>query len=261
MRNSEVCSRTIAAEEIEASIMAMGDAKQRQVLSRFFRCGPGQYGEGDRFLGVRVPQTRLTVRESRLQVALPEIGRLLMSEWHEVRLAGFLLLVEEMKAAMPRRNESPEAGGARRETLAGFYLAHARRANNWDLVDLSCPAMIGGWLLHPGADGAMPDRRILDSLAAKNNLWEQRIAVVSTLALIRQGQFDDTLRIVASLKGHPHDLIHKAMGWMLREVGKKDTDTLRRFLDGHCRTLPRTTLRYAIERLAESERQHWLKSR
>ncbi len=250
--------RDVKADDITAALCSMQNEEQRRILMRFFKTGPGGYGEGDRFLGLKVPQTRLVVRESRLRVELGEIERLLASPWHEVRLAGFLLLAEEMKAALPRRRCAQADAAARREEIARFYLAHARRADNWDLVDLSCPAIVGAWLLHPTPDGRMPDRSVLDRLAASDCLWEQRIAVVSTLALIRERQFDDTLRIVTRLLPHPHDLIHKAMGWMLREAGKRDTETLRAYLAEHAPDMPRTTLRYAIERLNEAERRSWL---
>lgn len=248
----------ITAEDIIETMSSMEDTAQRQVLMRFFKTGKGEYGEGDRFLGLRVPQTRMVVREARLSVPLTEIKKLLYSEWHEVRLCGFLLLVEEMNAVMPRRS-SPSSMAKRRDEIAHFYLEHARQANNWDLVDLSSGYVIGQWLLCPSADGVMPDRHILDRLALSPCLWEQRIAIVSTLMLIRHHQYDDTLRLATTLLHHPHDLIHKAVGWMLREVGKRDITLLRAFLEQHHDSMPRTTLRYAIERMDERERKKWLK--
>lgn len=246
---------TTAREIIEA-MLAMRNEEQRQVLQRFFKTGKGQYGEGDRFLGLRVPQTRMVVKEARLDVSLPEIETLLYSEWHEVRLCGFLLLVEEMKAALPKHGGTglPD----RRKEIAEFYLRHARQANNWDLVDLSCSYILGTFLLYPLPDGNMPDRNILDKLSESENLWEQRISIVSTAALIKKGQFCDTIRIAEKLLNHPHDLIHKAVGWMLREVGKKDISVLRNFLSSHHKSMPRTTLRYAIERMEPKERKRWM---
>ncbi|MDE6377997.1 MAG: DNA alkylation repair protein [Duncaniella sp.] len=249
---------TVSADDIIATLVSMKDDKQREILSRFFKTGKGQYGEGDRFLGLKVPQTREVVKAARRQVSLEEIARLLQSEWHEVRLCGFLLLVEEMKSALPRRREAPTVRADRRRELADFYLAHARQANNWDLVDLSCEKILGSWLLHPCADGSMPSRDILDRLAESPDLWEQRIAIVTTLELIRAREFDDTLRIARKLLSHPHDLIHKAVGWALRELGKRDIDLLRNFLDINYHSLPRTTLRYAIERMDPAERHSWL---
>lgn len=246
------------ADDILDTLRSMENEDQRRVLTRFFKCGKGEYGESDRFFGLKVPQTRAVVREARRDVPLGEIERLLYSPWHEARLCGLLLLVEEMKSATPRRRESPTLHAARRAELAEFYLRHARRANNWDLVDLSCEYVIGEYLLHPCTDGSMPSRDILDRLAASDNLWEQRIAIVSTFTLIRAGQFDDTLRIATTLLHHPHDLIHKAVGWMLREVGKRDIGVLRDFLSVHHKVMPRTALRYAIEKMEAPERARWM---
>lgn len=234
----------------------MQDEEQRRQLCRFFKTGKGEYGEGDRFLGLRVPQTRGVVRAAGHDVPLAEVEKLLASEWHEVRLCGFLILVGEMKAALPTMRKAGDA--SRRSELAHFYLRHARRANNWDLVDMSCPHIVGSWLLYPGEDGTMPSRSILDRLAHSDNLWEQRISVVSTFALIRAGQCDDTLRIATILLHHPHDLIHKAVGWMLREVGKRDIGALRGFLGQYAGEMPRTALRYAIERMDAGERKEWI---
>ena len=153
----------------------------------------------------------------------------------------------------------PTVNAERREEIARFYLRHARRANNWDLVDMSCPKILGKWLLYPKADGSMPDRNILYRLAASSNLWEQRIAMVTCWMLIRADQFDDTLRLATLLFPHPHDLIHKAVGWMLREVGKRDMPTLESYLNEHAREMHRTTLRYAIEKMNENKRLYYLK--
>ena len=255
------------AKEITELMLDMQNEQQRQILMRFFKTGKGEYGEGDRFIGMKVPQTRGIVKAARLDVSLDEIEKMLYSCWHEVRLCGLLLLVEEMKAALPKRtrckdnaktDEQDIRRAERRETIARFYLRHARRANNWDLVDLSCGYILGEWLLHPSPDGTMPSRNILDTLAASDNLWEQRIAIVSTSMLIRNNQYDDTLRIATCLLHHPHDLMHKAVGWMLREVGKRDIDTLRSFLALHHGSMPRTALRYAIERMNAEERKYWM---
>lgn len=248
-----------SAQEIISTLQSMADERQRIILSRFFKTGKGQYGEGDKFLGLKVPQTRSVVKMTRLKVPLDEISILLHSQWHEARLCGLLLLVKEMKAAIPKKREHPTAHADRRTEITHFFLRHARCANNWDLVDLSCGYILGTWLLHPLSDGSMPSRDILDRLAGSENLWEQRIAIVSTIALIRERQFDDTIRISTSLLSHPHDLIHKAVGWMLREMGKRDIDLLRSYLEEHCHNMPRTTLRYAIEKMSASERSYWMK--
>lgn len=247
------------AKEILEILESMRDDTQARHLMRFFKTGKGDYGEGDCFLGLKVPQTRTIVREARLDVPLPEIETLLYSRWHEARLAGFLLLVEEMAAALPKRKEAPTLHAGRRREIAGFYLAHARQANNWDLVDLTCPKILGEWLLYPDTNNTFPDRSVLDRLTASDNLWEQRIGIVTTLRLIKEGQYEDTLRLSAGLLSHPHDLIHKATGWMLREVGKKDMDTLTAFLEQYHDTMPRTALRYAIEKMTPQNRQFWLR--
>ncbi|MDE6277785.1 MAG: DNA alkylation repair protein [Muribaculaceae bacterium] len=238
--------------------MALRDDTQRDHLMRFFKTGKGQYGEGDRFLGLKVPQTRAIVKEVRLRVALEEIERMLYSEWHEVRLCALLLLVEEMKANTPKKNDSPHTLGIkeeRRRDIATFYLRHARQANNWDLVDLSCGYILGVYIRLSASE----DHGILYRLAQSTNLWEQRIAIVSTLELIRNGIYHPTIRIADMLIGHPHDLIHKAVGWMLREIGKRDRAILLDYLTRNSTRLPRTALRYAIEHLHEPQRQYWLK--
>ena len=246
------------ADDIIQALQQMQDERQRDALMRFFKTGAGDYGEGDRFLGLRCPQTRMVVREVRGRVALSEVDRLIASPWHEVRLCGFLLIVEEMRRVLPSARRNTEAMAARRNALALFYLRHARQANNWDLVDMTCPKILGYWLLYPQADGTMPDRGILDRLAESDNLWEQRIAMVTNWMLIRHGQFDDTLRIADRLLAHPHDLIHKAVGWMLREVGKEDMAVLEDYLEHRYSRMARTTLRYAIEKMGEPQRQAWL---
>jgi 3-methyladenine DNA glycosylase AlkD len=246
-------SAPILASDIINTLTSMADDRQRTVLMRFFKTAPGQYGAGDQFLGLKVPQTRLVVRQVGDDITLDEVQRLVASEWHEVRLCGFLLLVRQMQRAV-KRNDAPA-----RDALIRFYLRHARQANNWDLVDLSAPYLLGVGLQYPTADGLRPDRSLLDRLADSDNLWEQRIAIVSTLGLIRAGQYADTLRIAERLLPHPHDLIHKAVGWMLREVGKRDKPRLEAFLAQHYARMPRTALRYAIERFPAPERQQWMK--
>jgi 3-methyladenine DNA glycosylase AlkD len=209
---------------------------------RFFKTGPGQYGEGDRFIGVTVPELRAVAREFR-DLPLAEIDALLKSPWHEARLLGLVILVHIF-----------ERGNANtRREVYQLYLDRTDRINNWDLVDSSAPQIVGGFL----ADRS--DRaRVLDKLARSKSLWERRIAIVATLHLIRLREFDDTLRIAERLLDDDEDLIHKATGWMLREVGKKDEPTLRRFLDRHAARMPRTALRYALERLPDSTRRRYM---
>ncbi len=251
-------SKNITAAEIEELLVAEQNEEQRDHLMRFFKTGKGQYGEGDLFLGLKVPQTRAIVKEAKLQVALEEIEKLLYSPWHEVRLCGLLLLVEEMKANLPKRNDSETTVNEKatnRQEIAQFYLRHARRANNWDLVDLSCQYIVGPFLRLSSNEGY----DILYRLAESENLWEQRIAIVTTLDFIRNGIFSPTLMLCDMLINHPHDLIHKAMGWMLREIGKKEMTVLTDYLEKNYSRLPRTTLRYAIERLPEPDRLYWLR--
>lgn len=249
----------ITSSEIITKLQALGSEAQSRILCRFFKTGEGQYGAGDKFLGIKVPQVRVVVKQVRFKVALDEIEKLLESPFHEIRLCGFLLIVEEMNASIPKRNNDTSEKAQRRDELVKFYLRNARRANNWDLVDLSCYNVVGQWLLHPQADGTMPSRDILDTLAMSDNLWEQRIAIVSTMMLIRNKQYDDTLRIASKLLSHRHDLIHKAIGWLLREIGKRDMTILETYLESHYREMPRTALRYAIERMPDEKRQFWLK--
>ena len=228
-------------------MLAKADPSQVEGLSRFFKTGPGQYGEGDRFLGIKVPVTRGVVKECWKQTGFDELEECLTSEYHEIRLAGLLALVEMYSHA--RKDMSL------RSRCIDFYLSHTDRINNWDLVDLSCYNLLGDWLLDK-------DRSLLYRLASDGkNIWEQRIGMVSTMAFIRQGQLDDTFAIADILLDHPHDLIHKAVGWLLREAGKRDMDALRVFLDHRAASMPRTMLRYAIEKFPERERLAILGSR
>lgn len=247
------------AQEVINAHAAIANPQQRDILMRFFKTSKGEYGEGDKFLGLKVPQTRNIVKRFKGLMDFNDIRQLLYSEWHEVRLAGFLFLVEEMKNSLPKRKEPLTAKAEQRKEIVDFYLRHAHKANNWDLVDLSCPYLLGSYLLYPDKNGVLPSRDILDKLAADKNMWLQRISVVSTLALIRAGEYKDTLRISTELLSHPHDLIHKAVGWMLREVGKRNKSLLVRYLHDHYSKMHRTTLRYAIERFEEEERKTWLR--
>ena len=213
-------------------------------LSRFFKTGPGEYGEGDSFLGIPVPLTR-NIAKANLETPLEELQILLHSPWHEARLCALLILVERFK----KRKTTDEE----RTIIYQFYLKNTRRCNNWDLVDLSCPTIVGGYLLH------QTDHSLLYRLAESDNLWEQRIAIVSTITLIRHDQFADTLALSKQLMNHKHDLMHKAVGWMLREAGKRDMARLRAFVYEHVHRMPRTMLRYAIEKFPEDERRAVLK--
>ena len=223
-------------------ITARADASQVEGLSRFFKTGPGQYGEGDKFLGIKVPVTREVVKACWRETGLQDLEECIASEYHEVRLAALLALVE-----LFRHNKSKQ------KEYVDFYLAHTDRINNWDLVDLSCYPLLGVWLLDK-------DRQLLYDLARDGKtIWEQRIGIVSTMTFIRHGQLQDTFDIADILLHHPHDLIHKAVGWLLREAGKRDKEALVQYLEPRYQTMPRTMLRYAIEKFPEAERQFYLK--
>ena len=223
------------------------DPSQVEGLSRFFKTGPGEYGEGDLFLGIKVPVTRSVVKDCWKGTSFEDLEECLASGYHEVRLAGLLTLVE----IFSHSRKDPLV----QERCIGFYLAHTERINNWDLVDLSCYQLLGSWLMDK-------DRSLLYDLARNGkSIWEQRIGIVSTMAFIRKGQLDDTFAIADMLLDHPHDLIHKATGWLLREAGKRDGSALREFLATRYMNMPRTMLRYAIEKFPEEERQQYLKEK
>ena len=226
------------------SILAAAYPSQVEGLSRFFKTGPGQYGEGDKFLGIKVPTTRLIVKACWKTTGFEELERCIGSEYHELRLAALLALVEIFAHAKTE---------AERSHCIDFYLSHTDRINNWDLVDLSCYPRLGVWLLDK-------DRSILYELARSGKtIWEQRIGIVSTMTFIRHGQLMDTFAIADILLHHPHDLIHKAVGWLLREAGKRDRQALEAYLLPRYRQMPRTMLRYSIEKFPEPERQRYLK--
>lgn len=220
---------------------SVANPEKARFLERFFKTGPGQYAEGDIFLGLVVPLTR-SIAKANKQTPLDELARLIQSEYHEARLCALLIAVEQFKKATPEH----------RKALFDFYLAHTPRINNWDLVDVTCPHLIGAYLLDK-------DRSPLYHLAESDLLWDQRIAMVSTVTFIRRHEYEDTLALAEHFLSHRHDLMHKAVGWMLREVGKKDRDTLTAFLEEHARRMPRTALRYAIEHYPEPQRKAFLK--
>jgi 3-methyladenine DNA glycosylase AlkD len=246
----------MTAKEIITYMESRRDEEQRQVLMRFFKTGPGEYGEGDEFLGLKVPQTRQIVKMAG-DTPLDEVPELLKSRWHEVRLCGLLLLVEKFAKLAKKRLENDETAIQGRDEIVKMYLQHAERANNWDLVDLSAPKILGHWLLLPTRLGDKRD--IVDGLAASPNLWRQRMSIVCTWKTTQQGDPSWCLRYAEWHLHHPHDLMHKAVGWMLREMGKRcSMDLLRQFLEQHAHEMPRTALRYAIEQMSDDERKHWL---
>ena len=254
------------ATEIIEYMETLQNEKQRKVLMGFFKTGAGQYGEGDEFLGLKVPQTREVVKAVGTDLPLEEVPELLMSRWHEVRLCGWLILVARFeKLAAKRLVNDPDAVG-KRDEIVRLYLKYAERANNWDLVDLSAPKILGHWLLLPTALGGNgiglnDDYKItvFDGLAASPCLWKQRMSVVSSWKTTQQGNPFWCLRYAEWHLHHRHDLMHKAVGWMLREMGKRiSMDLLRDFLKKHAHEMPRTMLRYAIEQMSEVERLIWM---
>lgn len=230
-----------AVSELRRALRSCADQKKAEILARFFKTAKGQYGQGDVFLGVCVPdQRKIAQRYSAL--SLQGIKQLLKSAIHEERLTALLILVAQFEKG------NKEA----RKKIVDFYLANRDRVNNWDLVDLSAPKIVGVFLCD--------DRTCapLFEMARSKNLWDRRIAIVATYALIRKGRFDVTLKLAARLLSDSHDLIHKAVGWMLREVGKKDKIALLKFLDRHAAGMPRTMLRYAVEKFTASERKKYM---
>ena len=226
--------------QLKNEMNALANPEKARILSGFFKTGPGQYGEGDIFLGITVPESR-RIAKKYSGMPLNQAEQLLSSRIHEHRLVSILMLVH-------RFDVSDRKG---KKSIADFYLKNTARINNWDLVDLSADKILGGYLLDR-------DRSVLRRLAKSENVWQRRIAIVSTYHFIKNNQFDDTLRISEMLLNDKHDLIQKAVGWMLREIGKKDIKAEEKFLLKHCRKMPRTMLRYAVERFPERKRLLYL---
>jgi 3-methyladenine DNA glycosylase AlkD len=225
------------AASVRGQLAALADPAKAAFFPRFFKAGKGEYAEGDVFLGVTVPQIRSVVKRHR-GVPLPEVKKLLADELHECRLAGVLILDAQFS----------RTDGAERKKIVDFYVSQLDRVNNWDIVDASAYRILGEYL-------ADKPRGILYELAASGHLWRERVAVVSTLAFIRRGDFEDIFRLSERFLGHRHDLMHKACGWMLREAGKRDKKALERFLKTHAAAMPRTMLRYSIEKFPPDERK------
>ena len=221
---------------ITNELQALSDAEKREIFPKFFKAGKGEYGEGDHFLGVTVPNIR-AIAKLHKNISIEEIRDLIQSEWHEVRLCALIIMVEKSK----KKDE------ALRKELFNLYLSQTKRINNWDLVDLSCRFIIGEYLLDKSRD-------ILYQLAQSPLLWDNRIAIVSTYAFIRKGQLEDTYALSDLMMQHPHDLMHKAIGWMLREAGKRNPERLYDYVMSHRADMPRTMLRYAIEKFSPKER-------
>src|SRR5215208_589882 len=237
------------AADVRKELKSMAEPEKAAILQRFFKTGPSQYGEGDVFIGVMVPQSRHVAKKFS-QLPLGEVRMLLYSRIHEERLVALLILARRYSSALSSREE--------KEEIVKFYLDNIKQVNNWDLVDLSAPNILGA---HLAVNNRADRRRLLNRLAGSENIWERRIAIVSTHYFTRNGDFSETLKIAELLLHDRHDLIHKAVGWMLREVGKRDAAAQEAFLEKHCSIMPRTMLRYAIERLPETKKRRYYKKK
>ncbi len=228
-------------QKISQELNKLKNPEKIEVYQRFFKTGKGEYGEGDIFLGLRMAQTREIMKKYFNEAGFNDVQKLLNSKIHEYRMVGVLVLVEKFKKADDKL----------RKDIFNFYLKNTKNINNWDLIDLSAPNVVGRYLLDK-------NRKILYTLAKSKSLWERRISVLATFTFIREKDFKDAIKISEMLLNDSHDLIHKAVGWMLREMGKKDEKELIKFLDKHTLQMPRTMLRYSIERLQEKKRKYYL---
>ena len=233
-------SKCYMLNKIKNELLLLGDSERANKLSSFFKTGKGEYGEGDVFLGISVPQQR-KVAKKYTDLSLDQLEKLLSSKFHEYRLTALIILVLKYG----------KADNSGKKEIFDFYLKNTEFINNWDLVDLSSPKIIGDFLINR-------ERSVLFELVNSDNLWKRRIAVLATFSFIRNDDFVDALSISRLLISDVHDLIHKAVGWMLREIGKRDENTLRNFLNKYYKQMPRTMLRYSIEKLSEKERKHYL---
>ena len=232
--------------QIEKHLQSLSDPDRREIQQRFFKTGKGEYAEGDQFIGVTVPNLRLVAKEFRDKISLAELQKVIDSPIHEYRHCALLILVSKFEQAKDFHQK---------KHFVDFYLANKHQVNNWDLVDASCYKILGRYCFE------IQDDSILLNLAEEENLWSKRIAVVSTMFYVKKGSFDLLKKLVIKNLNHEHDLMHKANGWLLREMGKKEEQELLDFLNAHYLKMPRTTLRYAIERLDENLRQDYLYSR
>jgi len=231
----------MSLKKLRFDLRKYSDKKKAKVLQRFFKTGPGEYAQGDIFLGITVPMLRILSKRYK-SLEFNETLRLLKSRIHEERLLSLLIIILKYR----------KVDLSEKRKIYKAYLNHSKYVNNWDLVDVSAKHIIGDFLKDK-------DRTPLYKLARSDSLWERRIAILSTFYFIENNDFEDTLKIAQILISDPHDLIHKAVGWMLREVGKRDMDSEERFLKKYCTAMPRTMLRYAVERFPESKRQAYLK--
>lgn len=249
--------KVLTAKDITSYMESLQDKEQQKILMRFFKTGEGEYGYGDQFLGLKVPQTREVVKHVATGIELSEVPELLMSRWHEVRLCGFLIMVDKFNKLSTKKLAENNDAITKRDDIIRMYLRYADQANNWDLVDLSAPYIIGQWLMLPSHIGNK--QQVVDDLAFSDNLWRQRISMVCTWMTSKMKDPSWCLRYAEIHLHHPHDLMHKAVGWMLREMGKRvSIDILRDFLRQHVHEMHRTTLRYAIEKMSVEERKYWM---
>jgi len=230
-------------KDIQSKLQKLADQEQVKTLQKFFKTGPGEYGEGDLFLGIRVPELRKLAKAYH-NIPIAAVSGLIDSQIHEKRMLALLILIRKFEKGSDREQKE----------VYGFYLKNVRFVNNWDLVDVSAGHIVGAYLMDR-------NKAPLYRLAKANNLWERRIAIIATFPFIKQGRFSETLKISKILLQDKEDLIHKAVGWMLREVGKRDLVTIETFLKEHYRKMPRTMLRYAIEKFPELKRQRYLKGK
>jgi len=237
----------MTAAQAKKALQAFADSDRALHARRYFKTARGEYAEGDRFIGVNVPDTRKVARQFK-DLPLSEIEKLLHSNIHEHRLLALIILVSQFQQTVRIADQQKQA------TIFNFYLQHYTHINHWDLVDASCRDIVGGYLL----DKPGKPRQLLYDWAKSDHLWKKRIAIIATAPFIRAGRFQETLDIATILMNDPHDLIHKASGWMLRELGNRDQQLLLNFLDQHSASMPRTMLRYAIEKLPQKLRQHYL---
>ena len=233
--------------QILEALQFLSSPEKKEFLPYFFKTGKGEYAEGDQFIGVVVPDSRKIVKEYWQKAELSDVQEILKSEFHEMRLVALLILVNKFEKSKDKNEQ---------KKLVDFYLKNTKYINNWDLVDLSCYKLLGRYCFENQKDN------ILRKLSNSDNMWEKRIAIVATMQHIKKGKsFDLTQELVLNNLNHPHDLMHKANGWLLREIGNKDEEVLLDFLKIYYQNMPRTTLRYAIEKLDEDLRQDFLKGR
>lgn len=233
----------LTAEQCKCKLNEFADPEKAAFLPHFFKTKPGDYGEGDQFIGITVPNIRKVVKHCYKEINRAEVEKLMNDTVHEYRFAALLILIHQFEKASSVQDQ---------ENIIAFYLRNIDTVNNWDLVDLSAPKLLGPYLTDK-------DKKLLYDFSYSNTLWKQRIAILTTFHFIRLNQFDDTLKIAAILLNHPHDLIHKAVGWMLREIGNRDFETEFKFLKVHYKSMPRTMLRYAIEKFDTKLRDQFLK--